>query len=206
MENKEAYNRWSVTYDVGANKTRDAEALALRDLLSKVNFSNVIELGCGTGKNTAWLAERADHVIAVDFSEEMVNEAKKKIKLNTEFVSADVRRPWPFSNIEADLITSSLILEHIENIDFIFQQANEHLASQGLFYIGELHPFKQYQGTKARFEIDSTMVTLECFTHHISEYFEGARKNKFSCLHLKEWFDEDDHSLPRIIAFLFQRG
>lgn len=206
MDNKEAYNQWSTTYDAMANKTRDTEALALRDLLSKVKFSNVLEIGCGTGKNTEWLAEKADHVMAVDFSRQMINEAKKKIaKSNVEFAFADVTEPWQFPIAKVDLITSSLILEHIQDIAFIFQQANEHLVNGGLFYVGELHPFKQYQGSKARFEAGSELVTLQCFTHHISQYMDAASKNKFSCLSLKEWFGDDENSIPRIIAFLFQK-
>jgi len=206
MDNKEAYNQWSTTYDAITNKTRDAEALALRDLLSEVKFSNVIEIGCGTGKNTEWLAERADRVVAVDFSRHMINEAMKKIaRSNIEFALADVTAPWRFPIVKADLITSSLILEHIENIDFIFQEANEHLVNGGLFYVGELHPFKQYLGTKARFEAGSELITLQCFTHHISQYMDAASKNNFSCLSLKEWFDNDENSVPRIIAFLFQK-
>jgi len=207
MDNQEAYNQWSPTYDEMANKTRDAEAITLRDLLSKVKFSRVIELGCGTGKNTQWLAERADQVIAVDFSEQMINEAiKKTVNSNIEFAIADIREPWPFLAVKVDLITCSLILEHIEHIAFIFQQANEHLVKEGLFYVGELHPFKQYQGSKARFEAGSELVTLQCFTHHISEYMDAASKNNFSCLSLREWFDDEQKSIPRIIAFLFQKS
>ncbi len=208
MQNKEAYNHWSASYDAVINKTRDTEALAFRSILSGVKFSNVIELGCGTGKNTEWLAQRADHIIAVDFSEEMLNVAKNKIASgNIDFTIADITKPWLFAGKKVDLITCSLILEHIEHIDFVFQQAGEHLADKGLFYTGELHPFKQYQGSKARFEtVPGEFFTLECFTHHISEYMDTAAKYEFSCRALEEWFDDDDRkSIPRIIAFLFQK-
>ncbi len=207
MQNKEAYNRWSASYDTVINKTRDVEALAFRSLLSKLNFSEVIELGCGTGKNTGWLAEKSNHIIAVDFSEEMLSAAKRKISSdNIDFVIADITKPWLFTGKKVDLITCSLILEHIENIDFVFKQANQHLRDNGFFYLGELHSFRQYQGSKARFETGSELFTLECFTHHISEYIEAAGKNKFSCLSLTEWFDDNDkNSIPRIIAFVFRK-
>jgi 2-polyprenyl-3-methyl-5-hydroxy-6-metoxy-1,4-benzoquinol methylase len=105
-----------------------------------------------------------------------------------------------------DLITCSLVLEHIQNIDFIFQQANKHLKPDGFFYVGELHPFKQYEGSKARFETGSGIFMLECFTHHISDYMNAARLNKFSCELMTEWFDDNNReSIPRIIAFLFQK-
>ena len=209
MQNKEAYDSWSATYDSVINKTRDLEAQSFRSLLSKISFSNVIELGCGTGKNTEWLVEKANHVVAVDFSEEMLKAAKQKInKNNVEFVLADITKPWDFTDDQkADLVTCSLILEHIENVDFIFQQTGLCLSTGGFFYVGELHPFKQYEGSKARFETDSGLLTLECFIHHVSEYMNAAANNGFTCLSLTEWFDEDNKkSLPRIIAFLFQKS
>ena len=188
------------------NKTRDVEARAFRELLSKINFSDVIELGCGTGKNTEWLVEKAVNVIAVDFSEKMLNLAKNKIsKSNIEFVAADISKPWNFTDKKADLIISSLILEHVENIEFVFHEASRHLKTKGWFYVGELHPFKQYEGTKARFESGSGTVTLECYTHHASDYMTAATKNQLSCVSLTEWFDEGKNSIPRIIAFLFQK-
>jgi ubiquinone/menaquinone biosynthesis C-methylase UbiE len=207
MQNKEAYDSWSATYDSVTNKTRDLEAQSFRSLLSKISFSNAIELGCGTGKNTEWLVEKAKHVVAVDFSEKMLKAAKQKInKNNIEFVAADITKPWDFTDQNVDLVTCSLILEHIENVDFIFQQANRHLSNNGFFYLGELHPFKQYEGSKARFETDSGLLILECFIHHISEYMNAAVNNEFACLSLAEWFDENNKkSLPRIIAFLFQK-
>jgi len=208
MQNKEAYDKWSSTYDLVANQTRDLEANVFRSLLSKINFSTALELGCGTGKNTEWLAEKADQVIAVDFSDEMVHVARKKISKNhVRFVVADITRPWIFTDKKVDLVTCSLILEHIENIDFIFQQASLHLEDQGIFYVGELHPFKQYGGSKARFETGSGSFTLQCFTHHISEYMNAAFNNKFSCLSFNEAFDEEVvNTIPRIAAFIFQKN
>ncbi len=206
MQNKDAYNSWSATYDSVLNKTRDLEAKAFRNLLSKLSFSNTIELGCGTGKNTEWLVEKSNHVTAVDFSEKMLVVAKTKInKNNVEFITADITKPWDFSDKKVDLLTCSLLLEHIENIGFIFQQASDHLNNNGFLYIGELHPFKQYQGSKARFETGSGIFSLECFTHHISEYMNAAFTNGFTCYSLSEWFDEDEISVPRIIAFVFQK-
>jgi ubiquinone/menaquinone biosynthesis C-methylase UbiE len=207
MNNQEAYNTWAENYDTVLNKTRDLEALAIRTVLSKVSFTEVIEIGCGTGKNTEWIAAKANHLTAVDFSIEMLNKAKEKIKLkNVEFIHADITKEWAFTNSKADLITCSLILEHIKDIDFIFKEAKNALKSNGLFYIGELHPFKQYNGSKARFDMPDEIFELECHIHNISEYFESAMQNNFSCVELSEWFDNDDQtSLPRLVSFLFQK-
>jgi len=52
MNVKEAYKQWAKQYDTDQNKTRDLEALSLRETLKEINFKNGLEIGCGTGKNT----------------------------------------------------------------------------------------------------------------------------------------------------------
>ncbi len=206
MNNKEAYDVWSENYDEIENKTRDLEAVALRRSVSALDWSDVLEIGCGTGKNTVWLAERAKRLVGADFSAEMLAKAREKISAeNVEFKQFDLRKHWEFSENEFDLITCSLALEHIEDIDFIFRQAGKTLRAGGFFYIGELHPFKQYDGGKARFEIESKMFELECFTHPVSEFFAAAKDNNFETVDLNEWFDDENkRTPPRILSMIFK--
>ncbi|MCD9187647.1 MAG: class I SAM-dependent methyltransferase [Pyrinomonadaceae bacterium] len=206
MNVQQAYNSWSETYDSVENKTRDIEAKALRQSVSGENL-DTLEIGCGTGKNTGFLQTRAAKLIGADFSTEMLEKAKAKITSeNVEFRQMDLRDEWNFAENSFDLITCSLALEHIENIDFVFAQAARVLRSGGRFYIGELHPFKQYNGTKARFETGSGVFELECFVHHISEFFEAGTKNNFDVSELKEWFDDDDKTqIPRLLTMIFRK-
>lgn len=55
MNIREAYDRWSLTYDKDSNLTRDLDRLATENTLSDLKFQAAIELGCGTGKNTVLL-------------------------------------------------------------------------------------------------------------------------------------------------------
>src|SRR5262249_27790485 len=113
---------------------------------------------------------------------------------------------WIFPGDQFDLVSCSLILEHIENIDFIFKQANSVLKREGHFYIGELHPFKQYQGSKARFDTGREVFELDCFVHNISDFFQAGKNNNFECLEIKEWFDSDDKTIaPRLLTILFKK-
>ncbi len=205
MNVQEAYNVWADNYDTVQNKTRDLEATALK---ASVLFSeplDILEIGCGTGKNSEWLLTKTKHLVAADFSAEMLAKAKEKItEKNVEFRQFDLREEWNFPENQFDLITCSLALEHIENINFVFGQARKVLRTGGLFYIGELHPFKQYQGSKARFDTESGVFELECFVHHISEFFVAAKHNNFECVDLKEWFDDDDKTeTPRLLTIMF---
>jgi ubiquinone/menaquinone biosynthesis C-methylase UbiE len=205
MNNQQAYNSWSQTYDTVENKTRDLEAKALRESISGENL-DILEIGCGTGKNTEFLQTKAKHLIGADFSAEMLGRAKEKIAAeNVEFRQLDLRERWDFADASFDLITCSLALEHIEKIDFVFAEARRVLRENGRFYFGELHPFKQYSGTKARFETGSGVFELECFVHHVSEFFEAALANNFEIIELKEWFDDADKTtIPRLLTMIFK--
>jgi ubiquinone/menaquinone biosynthesis C-methylase UbiE len=206
MNTSQAYNAWSASYDEVENKTRDLEAKTIRTLLGDISFKNVLELGCGTGKNTEWLSKKAEHVTAVDFSPEMMERAKEKVGANATFRFGDITKSWDFADKKYDLITCSLILEHVQDLNFVFEQAAAKTNEGAFFYIGELHPFKQYNGSKARFETNEGTFTLECYVHHISNYINSAKRNGFECVQLLEPSDDGSQEMiPRIAAFLFKK-
>jgi ubiquinone/menaquinone biosynthesis C-methylase UbiE len=207
MNPQQAYNSWASQYDTNENKTRDLEAKALRDVLSTIPFNSCLEIGCGTGKNTEWLLQKAERLTAVDFSEEMLSKAREKVQSpKVEFVQADINNDWNFTEKKFDLLGFSLVLEHIQNLDHIFKEAFERLEDRGYLYIGELHPFKQYTGSKARFETGEGVHIVQCYNHHISEFIQSAEKNGLKLLQLREWFDSNDRSsIPRVLTLLFQK-
>ena len=137
----------------------------------------------------------------------MLNKAKAKIQdERVEFKRADLTVEWEIEDGCADLITCSLVLEHIENLDFIFGQAQLKLKEGGVFFISELHPFKQYSGSKAQFETDQGTEELETYVHHVSEYLEVAHKNGFELIDLKEHFDEESKvGIPRLIGITLKK-
>ncbi|HEY5824891.1 MAG TPA: class I SAM-dependent methyltransferase, partial [Cyclobacteriaceae bacterium] len=191
MNTQQAYNNWASQYDTNQNKTRDLEGKALRQILSGIPFNTCLEIGCGTGKNTSWLIEQAKQVTAVDFSEEMLAKAKDKISsANVEFKQADITQPWIFRTQLYDLITFSLVLEHIENLDPIFKEVSQSLNEGGYVYVGELHPFKQYSGTKARFDTEEGRHIVDCYNHNTSDFVRSAKKSGLILTELDEFFDD----------------
>jgi ubiquinone/menaquinone biosynthesis C-methylase UbiE len=207
MSTRELYDQWSASYDAVVNKTRDLEKLAAQQVLSNISIESVIELGCGTGKNTEWLAGKAAHVTAVDFSGEMLAKAKEKVTAsNVVFQQADLLQPWTFTDRKADLLTFSLVMEHMEDLAPLFREAQQHLKDNGHLFICELHPFKQYSGSKARFETKEGIQVLQCYTHHISDYLAGAAGAGLNLVSINEWFDLDEEpGIPRLISFLFAK-
>lgn len=207
MNVKEAYKYWSEHYDTNENRTRDLEAISLKQNLNDQKFANCLEIGCGTGKNTEWLVSITDSILAVDLSEEMLQKAKQKIKSeNVKFVQADINKPWIFTeNKKYDLAVFSLVLEHIENLDPIFKKLSEVINYNGIIYIGELHPFKQYSGTKARFETNDGLQIVTCFNHNISDFINSAKKYNFQLVDINEYFDDENrNTIPRILSMIFK--
>jgi len=207
MSIEKSYNSWAEQYDTNENKTRDLDRKATIATLSKYEFENVIELGCGTGKNSEWLITKAKFIVGLDFSEEMLNKAKKKIRTDkVRFQIADLTKPWEIENDFADLITCNLTLEHIKDLNFIFSQAYKKLKTNGKFFISELHPFKQYSGTKAKYETKDGIEELEVYVHHLSEYINSALSNDFNFVEMNEWFDDQpENEIPRLISFVFSK-
>lgn len=207
MNNQKAYDTWAAIYDTNLNKTRDLDALVTQKVLGKYSFQDVLEIGCGTGKNTLWLAKEATHIWAMDFSEGMLEQLKRKLEnYPLNLYQADIQKSWPISDNQVDLAVTNLVLEHIQDLNFIFEEAARVLKTEGLFFISELHPIKQYLGSKARFEQNEEVQVLDCYTHHISDYLESAKLAGFDCIELQEWFDEDHRGTPpRLVSFVFKK-
>ena len=207
MDIGKAYNSWSAQYDTNDNKTRDLEALSLQKILQGKSFKHCLEIGCGTGKNTAWLLTICDQITAIDLSKGMLDIAKNKIQSDrVNFIEVDITKDWTFAKDTYDLVTFSLMLEHIEDLDAVFQKLAKLSNTGTRVYIGELHPFKQYAGSKARFETESGIEVVTCFNHHVTDFIQAANASGFQLLQLDEQFDDADRSqIPRILNLLFEK-
>lgn len=207
MSIQKAYNEWSHTYDADRNLTRDLDGQILREELADLHFNSILEIGCGTGKNTAFLAQIGEHVHALDFSEGMIEKARGKVKADhVKFSIADLMQRWPCEDRVYDLIVCSLVLEHIENLAFIFLEAFRVLEPGGRFRIHELHPFRQYEGKKARFEQGESVTEIPAFVHHISDFVNTASEHRWNLIKLKEyWHEQDQGKPPRMISFGFEK-
>jgi ubiquinone/menaquinone biosynthesis C-methylase UbiE len=207
MNVQQAYDHWSEQYDTNLNKTRDLEAVSLRQTLSGIRCKRILEIGCGTGKNTEWLQSITDELLAVDLSDKMLSVAKSKISsAHVQFLQADITQPWDFAKGSFDLVTFSLVLEHISDLESILQKVSHALAPGGKVYIGELHPFKQYSGSKARFDTASGTQVVTCFNHHISDFTDAATQAGFKIELIREYFDKNDRQdIPRILTLVFTK-
>ena len=202
-----AYTPWSATYDADRNPTRDLDQEVTRALLGHRRTRAILELGCGTGKNTTLLAQIGQQVQALDFSEGMLTQARAKVQApNVTFTAADLTQPWPCASGSVDLIVGNLVLEHIADLGPVFAEAARVLQPGGELLLVELHPFKQYIGGKAVFEHGQEQVEITAFVHNISDFLGAAARSGLALLDLKEWWHtEDEHTSPRLLSLLFAK-
>jgi malonyl-CoA O-methyltransferase len=205
MSIQNAYDEWSERYDTDENLTRDLDRHVTREVLAGQHFDSILELGCGTGKNTAFLVQIGTQVHALDFSQGMIERAREKVKTeNVKFTVTDLTQSWPCEDEACDLIVCNLVLEHVEDLSFIFSEASRVLKENGKFLIDELHPFRQYEGKKARYNSGEAVTEIPAFVHHISDFLNAASTNGLRLVQLNEyWHNKDQGKPPRIVSFLF---
>lgn len=75
-----------------------------------------LEIGCGAGAFSHALAARAERVLALDLSPEMIRvaQAREPRRANVEFQLADASI-WPFPSERFDCITSIATLHHLDH-------------------------------------------------------------------------------------------
>jgi malonyl-CoA O-methyltransferase len=204
---QDAYTQWSPTYDASRNLTRDLDRAVTRQVLAGRRCGLLLEIGCGTGKNTGFLAALAGRVCALDFSEGMLARAKSKVQAaNVVIARADLTRPWPCAAGSAGLVVCNLVLEHIQDLGLVFGEAFRTLAGGGQFFVCELHPFRQYRGLKANFQRGQETTEIQAFVHHLSDYTGEAAQHGLGLVGLKEWWHADDQDQPpRLVSFLFEK-
>jgi malonyl-CoA O-methyltransferase len=206
-----AYDRWAAQYDSDHNATRDLDAEVVRRAPLRIDGRRVLELGCGTGKNSAWLAERARELVALDFSAGMLAVARGRVLApHARFVEHDIRAPWPVGAGEVDVVVGNLVLEHVRDLAPVWAEAARVLAVGGQLFLCELHPYRQLRGGQAHFTDGATQETVPvtAYLHSTSEYVNGALAAGFVLRELGEWLEPNapDGAPPRLLSLLFERG
>lgn len=213
-----AYDSWAESYDTGPNPTRDLDAVVLRRLLPDLAGQRVLEIGCGTGKNTPAL-RGADRVVGLDLSEAMLERARRRLESGdgapVEFVRHDLTRGLPFPDGSFEVVTSNLVLEHVEDLGPVLREVARVLTPGGLALLVEFHPYRQFQGRGARFRLPEggEEILVPFHVHHLGEFHRAARDAGLVLEDLQEWCAPEDpqlarppgpEDLPRLLSLRFR--
>lgn len=107
------------------NSTEVSHGVALFwDWLQKKRYSHPlhgIEMGCGKGRNSIWLAQQGVTIEAFDFSPFAIEEAKKRAlaaapKIPPNFRVHNATQPWPFKNESFDFAIDCFASTDIDSL------------------------------------------------------------------------------------------
>lgn len=203
-----AYDAWAASYDDDVNRTRDLDAATLRTLLADATFDCAVEAGCGTGKNTDWLAARCRALLALDLSRGMLAVARRKVAAtNVALVQADLVSAWPLPPAAVDLVAFDLVLEHVRDLDPVLAAAAAALRPGGEVLAIELHPFRQYEGKQAHFRAGTAVTMVPAHRHHVSDFVQAGQRAGLALVDLREWWHADDAGRPpRLLSLRWRRS
>lgn len=158
---RSGYDQWSEIYDHDQNPLPAMEERYVREAVGKVNGQTVLDLGCGTGRHAVWLADSGASVTAVDFSEGMLREARRKAGAERiKFVAHDLHQRLPFPDASFDLVVSGLVLEHLRDLSSFFREVRRVLRPGSRAIVSSMHPAMFLRGGQARFTAPSSGVVI----------------------------------------------
>ena len=137
----------------------------------------MLDLGCGTGRHAAWLAEAGAQVTAVDFSAGMLDAARRKVPAGrVRFLAHDLHEPLPFGDAAFDAVVSGLVLEHLRDLPRFFAEGRRLLRPDGRAVVSAMHPAMFLRGSQARFtDPDTGEVSAPgSLPHRIGDFVMAA--------------------------------
>ena len=106
----------------------------------------ILDLGCGIGRHAIALAKKGYHVLGVDISPFLINEAKKAAlqdpSLSVAFQTGDMLQLEGISlfDVVINMFTSFGYFENDEENAKVLESVRDHLRSGGKFFLDYLHP------------------------------------------------------------------
>src|SRR3989338_942690 len=149
---QDMYNKFGKEYQRTRDEKRPGrsfnEFLELPSMLNAVgNIKNkkLLDVGCGAGIHAKIYWGKGAKVYGVDISKTMVEMAQKNCP-SVEFKIGSISK-LPYPNSKFDIVTASLSLHYIKNLDIAFKEINRVLKKDCLFYYSTDSPLFQARET-----------------------------------------------------------
>lgn len=162
------YDRWATSYDHETNPVIAATSWVLDHAPLGCADAEVVELGCGTGRNVGRvIGEGARSYVGVDGSYGMLNIAGGNVRdPRVSFVAADLLAPWkPTKHFDYGLVV--LVLEHLPTLDVFFESLARAIRPGGRLRLVDLHPERIVTGSFAHFREGVTEVRFASVAHPV---------------------------------------
>ncbi len=200
---RDGYDRWAMVYDDDQNPLQALEGPLVQQACGNVQGLRVLDMGCGTGRHTLWLAQAGAEVTGIDFSEAMLAKAHEKAKgYSIDLIVHDLHQRLPFETGQFDMVVSGLVLEHIADLAHYFSEIARVLGNPGRAVVSAMHPAMFLRDSQAQFTDPNSgeKVRPGSLSHQLSDVVMGAVSASLELVHFAE------HSADAQLAADFPRS
>jgi SAM-dependent methyltransferase len=168
QETLAGYDRWAASYDSEPAALVSATAWVLDRAPLGCADCDVLELGCGTGRNAQRvISEGARSYTGLDGSQGMLSIAMQRYNdPRISFAAVDLLAPWTTTK-QFDFALIVLVLEHLPVIDPLFVSLSRALKPGARVRIVDLHPERIAAGSVAHFREGVTNVHFSSVAHSV---------------------------------------
>lgn len=199
-ETLSGYDRWAASYDSDGSPLVEATAWVLDRSPIGCAGADVIELGCGTGRNVRRvLSEGARTYMGVDGSLGMLSIASAHHHdPRVSFAHADLMMPWaPHRMFDVALVV--LLLEHLPILDVMCETLGRIMRPGGKVRIVDMHPERIATGSLAHFHDGATEVRFASIAHPVNALAAALEATGFEVVR-RDWLASDAlvNAVPRL--------
>ncbi len=175
----EGYSRWAREYDDYPNPLIMIEEPIVRALvetsLGAAPARRVLEVACGTGRHTLWMAKTASSpvITAVEPNREMLAIAKAKASEHAAITWLEGEAAHlPVPDASFDVVLNALSMEHVPAVEPVLREMHRVLAPRGSLVVSVYHPYFLLKGVPTHFAsgTDGVEYEMPTYVHHAADY------------------------------------
>jgi ubiquinone/menaquinone biosynthesis C-methylase UbiE len=170
---EEAIKRWDRNAEIITEKYNEHGDLhrevllnpSLFSLVGDVKQKDILDAGCGEGYLSRIFAKSGASVVAVDYSKNMLEIARKKTpkELNIEYRYGNCENLDFLEDASFDIIVSNMVIQDLENYKAAINEMYRLLVNGGSFVFSILHPcfvtpdsgWEKKDGEKLHWNVDN---------------------------------------------------
>lgn len=110
--------------------------------LEGYKLNTVVDAGCGNGYLCNKLSDKANKVIGLDYSEELLKAAyiRTENKKNISLLKADLSSTMPIDDESSDAIIANMVLQYVPSLDAFSKEVGRVLKPGGILIVIVDHP------------------------------------------------------------------
>lgn len=173
------YALWAPVYDAGAGVLA-AEEAAVERHLAGLEPTMVLDAATGTGRHLERLSARAERVVGLDRSPEMLaRAAQKRLGSDVTLLLGTFER-LPFDARRFDLVVCALALCHIEDLSAPLAEFRRVIGPRSRLLLTDFHPDAVRWGLRSEFRRDGDFVRLPNPQRDIDAYLAAVERAGFA--------------------------